>query len=320
MGYLPRLFGKRERNKVPNYQVSTPQEDVRYLLTGPGRRFIVTQGPSLEEWRRRIRTDPRSCNQWNELANALGFPDAEMFIDLVADKIVLSTHGSLDDLSPADMAGYMQNELDRFNSRRNYVNWLMMRSLGLGRWLNGSIRPTTDYYANPLRAGQTGRALAIDQAANWICSGFTAALPLTRQLLDQYIYPPVAQGQAGVTGGQAPGITEKCLRSIHRQVAPTSPRFRVALIGVPYPTSVGGDRLLPYIFRLGSRIRWPPFGSPEWDSIAMFYLASIVHVQGFADGNKRAGHFAYSIVMIKNTLSFKAPSIALEDWLFRMES
>ena len=63
---------------------------------------------------------------------------------------------------------------------------------------------------------------------------------------------------------------------------------------------------------------WPAFGDAHWESIAMFYLTSIVHVQGFSDGNKRTGHLAYAIVLIKGTHGFKVPTTAKESELFRM--
>lgn len=313
---FPRLF--RRRNAIDIDQIGTHQVQLfRYPMTGPGRTLEVTRGPSLDEWRRRIRTHNDSRRQWSQLERTLGWLYAELFIDLVADQEVLVHGGSLDALPPAAMAVYIQNELDRFRSRRRHVDWLMMRTVTghLGTLLNGSIRPTADYYRNA-QPGLQGRDLAIDQAANWICGSYAPALPLTRQLLNHYI--PVAPGHPGIMGDQALGPTEKHLRDIHLQVASDSNRFRLGK-EAPYPSSLGGSKLLSYIFQLSAGTNWPAFGSPRWDSIAMFYLASIVHVQGFGDGNKRAGHFAYSIVMIKNTHSFKAPSAALERWLTRMD-
>jgi hypothetical protein len=256
--------------------------------------------------------------QYGQLVRALDPVYAELFLDLVADQAVLMNRGSLDMLPPADMAKFIEHELEAFRSRRQYVNTLMrqMDTGHLGTLLNNSLRPESDYYKNALVAGQSGRDLAIDQAANWICGSYAAALPLTRHLLNHYI--PLGRGHAGVMGDRALGPTERHLRDIHPQVAPDSNRFRLGK-DAPYPSSLGGSKLLTYIFQLSSLTNWPPVGSPRWDSVAMFYLASIVHVQAFGDGNKRVGHFAYSIVLIKNTHSFKAPSVALENWLARMD-
>jgi hypothetical protein len=61
-----------------------------------------------------------------------------------------------------------------------------------------------------------------------------------------------------------------------------------------------------------------PRRNPSRDSIALFYLASLVSVHRFADGNKRADHAAYAICMSKNNHYFKAPTLELENRLTRM--
>jgi hypothetical protein len=118
--------------------------------------------------------------------------------------------------------------------------------------------------------------------------------------------------------GRALGPTYHHLRALHKAIAPEATLYRFSRIPSPYPSSVGGDKLLGYIFQLTSGIRWPEFGDPRWDSIAMFYLTAIAHAQGFADGNKRIANLAYAIVLIKNTHNFKAPSEALKKRLIRM--
>jgi hypothetical protein len=202
-----------------------------------------------------------------------------------------------------------------------YVDSLVWKTVGgrLGDMLNGSIRDEKDYYKDPLIAGLDGRELAIDQAANWICSGengnWRHLIPSVRLLLVDYI--PVNQGAGGIMG-RALGPTERHLRELHRAVAPDAKLYRFNSDPVPYPSTVGGNKLLSYIFQLTAGINWPRFGDAQWDSFAMFYMTAIAHVQGFADGNKRVAHLAYAIVMIKNTHNFKAPSVGLERWLVRM--
>jgi hypothetical protein len=101
------------------------------------------------------------------------------------------------------------------------------------------------------------------------------------------------------------------------------PAYRFNYLGgdVRYPSTVGAGVLLEELFQLTAGCgptAWPPFGDNRWEGIAMFYLASLVTIQAFSDGNKRAGHLAYAIVLIKGTHAFKAPTTAHENALFRM--
>jgi hypothetical protein len=282
---------------------------------------VVTRGPSLEEWRRGIQTHNDSRKEYDQLVRALGRLHADLFLDVVADSSVLRGRGSLDGLPPKSMAGFMKREVETFLARKQYIDSLVWRTTSrhLGNLLNTSIRDEKDYYKDRLIAGLDGRELAIDQAANWICSAdkgkWRHLIPSTRLLLVDYI--PVNPGDGGVMG-RALGPTDQHLRVLHRAITPDATLYRFSRIASPYPSSVGGNKLLGYMFQLTSGLNWPNFGDPRWDSFAMFYLTAIAHAQGFADGNKRIAHLAYAIVLIKNTHDFKAPSEALERWLVRM--
>jgi hypothetical protein len=111
------------------------------------------------------------------------------------------------------------------------------------------------------------------------------------------------------------------MRKIHKRAVPSAPAYRFNYLAgdVKYPSTVGAKVLLEDVFALtaGTNV-WPAFGDASWESIAMFYLVSIVTIQAFSDGNKRAGHLAYAIVLIKGTHNFKAPTTAKESELFRM--
>ena len=106
------------------------------------------------------------------------------------------------------------------------------------------------------------------------------------------------------------------------RIMPNAAPYRINLMGgAKYPSTIGGSVLLDHILGLTSGCNdntWPAFGDAQWESIAMFYMTSIVHVQGFPDGNKRTGHIAYAIVLIKGTHQFKVPTLAKENELFRM--
>ena len=57
-------------------------------------------------------------------------------------------------------------------------------------------------------------------------------------------------------------------------------------------------------------VAWPAQGKDEWDDYAMFYLAGVVTVQGFVDGNKRVGKLAYAITLLRGGRPFRAPTIS----------
>lgn len=269
-------------------------------------------------WRRSIQTHAGSRSEFDQLDRTIGRPGAKEFVETVYDKWMSNKGYKIEDLKPDLAALFIKAERETYTNRKHYVDSLVPQTASgaLGTVLNANVRDVADYYKNPLRGGMKGRDLAIDQAANWICGGYTAALPNTRAVLEQYI--PATGGHHGPMG-YALGRTPEHLRKIYKRIVPNAAPYRLNMQPVKYPSTVGGGLLLDYIFSLtaGTNV-WPSFGDKHWESIAMFYLVSIVHVQGFSDGNKRTGHMAYAIAMIKGTHTFKAPTSAKENELFRM--
>lgn len=273
------------------------------------------------EWRRRMQNDPKSRGEFDQLDATLGRDHAKDFLELVYDKWLNGFKYKIDDLKADTVAQFMKTERENYLARKQYVDALVpqTRSGGLKTILNAHLRPTADYYKTPRLPGLAGRDLAIDQAANWVCGSFVAGLPATRALLERYI--PARGGDHGPMGF-ALGRTADPLRKLFQRmttgqnIAP----YRINLMGgAKYPSTVGGGVLLDYILGLTAGTdSWPAFGDAHWESIAMFYLVSIVHVQGFTDANKRTGHMAYAIVLIKGTHQFKVPTTAKESELFRM--
>lgn len=269
-------------------------------------------------WRRGIQAHADSRVEFDQLDRTLGRPGAKLFVETLYDKWLSNKGYRIEDLKPDLVALFIKAERENYTNRKHYVDALVPQTASgaLGTVLTGNLRDVADYYKNPLRGGLKGRDLAIDQAANWICGGYTAALPSTRAVLEDYI--PVNGGHHGPMGF-ALGRTPDHLRKIYKRIVPNANPYRLNLQPVKYPSTVGGSLLVDHIFSLtaGTNV-WPAFGDKHWESIAMFYLVSIVHVQGFTDGNKRTGHMAYAIAMIKGTHTFKAPTSAKENELFRM--
>ncbi len=273
----------------------------------------------ITTWRRGMQTHADSRVEFDQLDRTLGRDSAKDFLETVYDKWTKSF--KIETLQARDVAMFMKTERENFTARKLYVDSLVPQSSNgaLGTMLTNNTRPTNDYYKNPQGGALAGRALAIDQAANWVCGGYTAALPGTRALLASYI--PATGGHAG-PAGMALGRTSQHLRKIFARAVLNPAPYRINLMGgAKYPSTIGGGLLLEHIFALTSGCSdnsWPAFGNAKWESIAMFYLASVVAVQGFPDGNKRTGHLAYAIVLIKGTHTFKVPTVAKEGELFKM--
>jgi hypothetical protein len=272
-------------------------------------------------WRRGMQTNVDSRGEFDQLERTIGREKAKVFLETVYDKWINGLKYDIKNLDAKLAAAFMKTERENFASRKHYVDSLVprTRSGDLGTVMNANLRQATDYYKNPLRNGLGGRDLAIDQAANWVCGSYVAGLASTRSILNHYI--PATGGQHGPMG-YALGRTAEPLRKMYKKITAGQNigPYRINLTGgVKYPSTVGGGVLLDYIFSLTSGTNsWPPFGDKHWESIAMFYMISIVHVQGFTDANKRTGHMAYAIVLIKGTHSFKVPTVAKENELFKM--
>lgn len=118
--------------------------------------------------------------------------------------------------------------------------------------------------------------------------------------------------------GQALGLTPAILDDIYGRVVQNPPPFRAPNYMCSYPSSIGGRHLLERIFQLTSNIAWPAQGDRKWYDFALFYMAAVVTVQGYTDGNKRTGRMAYSVMLLKGGVPFIAPNVALENQLHAM--
>lgn len=274
-------------------------------------------------WRKKIQANVKTKTAFEELERLYGTSRAKEFVELIYTKAheqnnagILDTAPSVGDLIPL----FLKSERDSVLKRRGFYQSYMAdaKSGNLGVQLNTNIIAVTDYYKSKKAPGLTGRALAIDQAANWICGDYAAALPSTRTLLEEYI--PVTAGMPGKFG-PCLGRTPAELWKVHKRLVPGLPsqtRLPTKFIKT-YPSTVGAGFLFEELFTTvnGQQV-WPAFGDGHWDSIATFYLGSIGAIQVFPDGNKRMSRFAYSVLLIKGTHTFKAPSDTFCMSLFRM--
>lgn len=275
-------------------------------------------------WRKKVAKSTVTKTDYEELERLYGSPLAKEYVELIYTKAKeQKNEGILDtdpDISPV-ISALMKGEKAAVLQRRGFYQGYMQdaKSGVLGVQLNNHLRAVNDYYKSPRAHGLAGRELAIDQAANWICGDYVAALPGTRALLAEYI--PVTAGHHGKFG-PCLGPTPAQLWKVHKRLVPGLPsktRLSTKFI-TKYPSTVGASFLFEELFTIvrGQQV-WPAFGDAHWESIATFYLGSIGTIQVFPDGNKRMGRFAFSVLLIKGTHTFKAPTDAYALSLFRMQ-
>ena len=275
--------------------------------------------PKPVAWRRTIKTHADTRGEFNQLVNTIGRPATKKFLETMYDKHVVVGNNKIDTLGTPVIAYLLKKERENYVNRQHYVDSLVPQSASgaLGAILRGNLRATADYYKSPLGGALAGRDLAIDQAANWICGSYSAALPATRALLQHYI--PARAGADGPMG-KCLGTTPQHIRAVFAGAVQNPAAYRINLSGTAkYCSTIGGSVGLEHIFGItGGTTSWPAFGAQAWESIAMFYMIAIIHVQAFPDGNKRTGHYAYAIALIKGTHTFSVPVVAKESELFKM--
>lgn len=280
------------------------------------------------EWRRKVQAHSKTKAGFDELERLYGRPRAKEFVELIYTKANEQNNKSIleipKDLKPSSfdvISLLLKGEKDAVLQRRGFYQGYMTdtKNGNLGTQLNSHLRAIGDFYHNPRALGLTGRELAIDQATNWICGDYVAGFPVTRALLEEYI--PTTAGMPGKMG-YCLGTTADHLWKVHKRLVtglPSQTRLATKFIN-KYPSTVGAGFLFDELFTIGAGQQiWPPFGDAHWESIATFFLASIGTIQVFPDGNKRMGRFAYSVVLIKGTHTFKAPTDAFALSLFRMQ-
>jgi hypothetical protein len=275
-------------------------------------------------WRKTIANNTKTKTKYQDLEQLYGSKLAKKFVELIYTKAkeqtnegILDTQPSVSDIIPL----LMEKEKEAVLRRRGFYQGYMQdcKNDSLRTDLNNNLQLDTAYYLSPKGGTLNARALAIDKAANWICGTYTAALPGTRALLEEYI--PATGGQHGKFG-PCLGRTPDQLWKVHSKLVPglaSNERLATKFIN-SYPSTVGAGFLFDELFTLvnGQQV-WPAFGDTFWENIATFYMASIGTIQVFPDGNKRMGRFAYSVLLIKGTHTFKAPTDAYCLSLFRMK-
>lgn len=275
------------------------------------------------KWRKFVANHATTGTRYRELEQTYGSKLAKEFVELIYDKAKEQNNASLLDESQVMMGvvdALLKNERDTVLKRRQFYQGYMQdaKSGVLRTDLDLNLRGLADYYKNKQANNLAGRDLAIDQAANWICGDYTAALPGTRTLLGEYI--PVQAGHHGKLG-PCLGPSPEALFKVHKRLVPGVLPQRLSTKFTPkYPSTVGARFLFDELYQMvsGQKV-WPPFGDAHWASIAMFYLASIGTIQVFSDGNKRMSRFAYSVILIKGTHTFRAPTDAHALSLYRMQ-
>jgi hypothetical protein len=228
-------------------------------------------------------------------------------------------------------------EVNQINGKIGYVGTL------LGQARNGTLRgqlaimtrPVNTYFVGTTsttwaahvtsQLDATGGAaptldpnIEKDKAYSWITDSWTGpGMDRVQTELDNALNAPAGGPPLGPNASMLQAIFQPVVANLASADNPMPP-YRGPNFATSYPSSVGGNYLLNWIFTQTAATAWPPQGDDQWEDWALFYLGSIVTVQGFTDGNKRMGRLAYSIVLLKAGREFKAPTVALENQLYHM--
>lgn len=117
-----------------------------------------------------------------------------------------------------------------------------------------------------------------------------------------------------VTGGSGlfPGADDKIVTAIWKKLIKGAPAHRLPSLDTPYPSSFAGMVLLGQLLKSHAKVQPPPIGRlPRvWQGHALYWLATIMSVQPFPDGNKRVARAVYAILMARADIPFVAPTNA----------
>jgi hypothetical protein len=153
--------------------------------------------------------------------------------------------------------------------------------------------------------------LGICEATAWICRTLHGGREdEVCALLAEHAVAPRGEGPLGPTPALIDGL--------HARIFPEAPAARGPVSSAAYPSSVGGRHLLERIFARTAAALWPLPGDIAWLDVALFFMAAIGTVQGFADGNKRAARIAYALILLRGRRGVVTPTPELEYDLFRM--
>lgn len=260
--------------------------------------------------------------RWHRaLEDTVGKDRAEAVLDLILAKqsrtgskqdkfnIGAQTRGAFTDA----IDQYLQREVMQIQSRKAYVANLLGRAKSgkLRAELAGKTLAEADYAPSlVVRPGMDQTQVSLHKAFRWITKSWRGpgANVVMSALTHAAVFKP----------GLALGHDLSLLDEIYEMVVQGAPAVRGPNFMLNYPSSIGGRYLLEWILKHTPRVAWPARGDDMWKDYALFFLGSIVAVQGFTDGNKRMGRVAYSIVLIRAGVPFVAPTPKFENELFDM--
>lgn len=279
---------------------------------------IFSKKPSQAELtRNQFDTACKSMPWWRALANTIGIINATYVAGLVWEKTA-GTQPKLVGIQ-ADTQTLDENfkhELRQIQGRKLYVGELLGQAKqGLLRTrLAAATETEANYYTAPVNPSRayTPAQLELGKAWKWLTKSWQGG-GANKVMYELNKYVNQNQGIPGL------GVNEHIiLDNVYKEIVTGAPAVRGPNFMLNYPSSVGGKYLLKWIFQITSNIAWPANGDPKWEDWALFYSGAIVSVQGFTDGNKRMGRFAYAVLMLKGGRPFKAPTVALENNLHNM--
>ncbi len=266
----------------------------------------------------------KETNGYKHLAAEIGAERSDSIVDIVFDNLVRE-HSPNDRylmISPNELPFYTEKvesvlgtECEQIDEKLTYLTTLLKATMAgdLREHLEGAVEAEQNY-TTPSQLPPGGRRREIAKAADWIAASMHG--DESRAQVLECLNKHVLDEPRGIALGKTPA---EILDKIHCEIVLDAPRVRGPNPNTAYPSSIGGRFLQNHVFKWTSRIIWPGPGEEIWRDVALFYLGSVMTVQGYTDGNKRMGRTAYALTLLKAELPFDAPNSALEAGLARMQ-
>lgn len=209
---------------------------------------------------------------------------------------------------------FIDLEISKIDNRQLYITALRDRAIAgeLVRELRTNAEPEQNYYTAPPPRVAVPGAPVIPAKPAWMTEQSKALSWLTNGVIgDTSAYAKNLLSLAVHDGSFPLGADDTILRSAWNELVPAAPTHRgwnMVTIQSPYPSNIGGTKLINDMLAGMNNRAMPAQGDDAWYDWALFVFGSMMAAQAFTDGNKRISRLAYALVLLSGEVPFIAPN------------
>ncbi len=209
----------------------------------------------------------------------------------------------------------VDGDIIKMGRRQTYIDGLKGEA-GLGQLytrLTNNTEPEGNYYAAPVPTPPRIGAPPIPPRPQWMIEHSKATSWLTHGVHgNTSAYTRNLRQLSRRDGSNPLGANDTIARQAWSDLVPIAPGYRgwsAAATAVPYPSNIGGGKVLNDVLAdLSNNVALPPLGDNRWYDWALFVYGSMMTVQAFTDGNKRISRLAYALMIVNGGVPFVAPN------------